>query len=59
MFKWQLHEEKAIWLSKHEYKKLIHENLHLIDFLGASPLVGVELDLQRDQSLDRLPQEVG
>jgi prevent-host-death family protein len=45
--------EKAVLLSKVDYEKLIGKKPHLIDFLRTSPLVGVELDLQRDQSLDR------
>lgn len=46
-------EETAVLISKLDYEKLIGEKPHLIDFLRTSPLVGVALDLQRDQSLDR------
>lgn len=46
-------EERAVLLSKLDYEKLIGKQPHLIDFLRASPLVGVPLDLQRDKSLDR------
>ncbi|MFA6037292.1 MAG: type II toxin-antitoxin system Phd/YefM family antitoxin [Legionellales bacterium] len=46
-------EEKAVLLSKVDYDELIGKKPHLIDFLRASPLVGIKLDLERDQSLDR------
>ncbi len=46
-------EDKAVLISKNDYEKLIAKKPHLVDFLRASPLVGVKLELQRDTSLDR------
>ncbi|HLF66281.1 MAG TPA: prevent-host-death family protein [Gammaproteobacteria bacterium] len=46
-------ETKAALLSKTDHEKSMGETPHLVDFLRASPLYGVNLDLQRDPSFDR------
>ncbi len=47
-------EEKAILLSPEEYGKLTsrkkNKKQNLVEFLRNSPLMGVDLDLTRDQS---------
>lgn len=49
-------KETAIVLSYEDYRKLALSQKKLSDFFRESPLVGLELDLERDQSLPR--QEV-
>lgn len=44
-------KEKAVLLSKADDDELIGKKPHLVDFLCASPLVGIKLDLERDQSI--------
>ncbi len=46
-------EEIVVILSKAEYKRLLKSRTGLLDFFRRSPLVGIELDLKRDQSLPR------
>lgn len=46
-------KETAIVLSYEDYRKLALNQKKLTDFFRESPLVGVELDLERDQSLSR------
>jgi len=46
-------EEIVVILSKAEYKRLLKSKMGLLDFFRQSPLVGIELDLNRDQSLPR------
>ena len=46
-------EEIVVVLSKAEYNRLKKSQVNLIDFFRQSPLVGAELDLERDQSLPR------
>ena len=46
-------EEIVVILSKAEYKRLLKSRTSLLDFFRQSPLVGIELDLNRDQSLSR------
>lgn len=46
-------EEIVVVLSKAEYNRLKKSQVGLVDFFRQSPLVGVELDLERDQSLPR------
>lgn len=46
-------EEVAVVLSLDEYRRLTAMRGSLIDFFRESPLVGVELDLQRDVTLVR------
>ena len=46
-------EEIVVILSKAEYKRLLKSRTGLLDFFRRSPLVGIELDLNRDQSLPR------
>lgn len=43
-------KEEAVLLSKREYERLIGTKPNLFDFMRNSPLKGVELDLERDQS---------
>lgn len=46
-------EEIVVVLSKAEYNRLKKSQVGLVDFFRQSPLVGVQLDLERDQSLPR------
>ena len=46
-------EEDAIIISKEEYDRLKKPQSSLVDFFQNSPLVGVDLDLERDQTLPR------
>ena len=46
-------EEIVVILSKAEYNRLLKSQTSLLDFFRQSPLVGIELDLERDQSLPR------
>ena len=46
-------EEIVVILSKSEYNRLLKSQTSLLDFFRQSPLVGIELDLERDQSLPR------
>ena len=46
-------EEIVVVLSKAEYNRLKKSQGNLLDFFRQSPLVGIELDLDRDQSLPR------
>jgi antitoxin Phd len=46
-------EEIVVILSKTEYNRLLKSQTSLLDFFQQSPLVGIELDLERDQSLPR------
>jgi prevent-host-death family protein len=46
-------EEVVVVLSKREYEKIKQSQTGLVDFFRKSPLVGVELDLTRDQSYPR------
>lgn len=46
-------EEKAILLSKADFDKLTKTKPDFVDFMRKSPLVGVALDLKRDNTLER------
>ena len=46
-------EEIVVVLSKAEYNRLKKSQVSLVDFFRQSPLAGIELDLERDQSLPR------
>jgi antitoxin Phd len=46
-------EEVVVVLSKAEYNRLKKSKTSLVAFFRQSPLVGVELELERDQSLPR------
>jgi antitoxin Phd len=46
-------EEIVVILSKAEYNRLLKTQTSLLDFFRQSALVGIELDLERDQSLPR------
>ena len=46
-------EEIVIVLSKAEYNRLVKSQTSLLEFFRQSPLVGIELELERDQSLPR------
>ncbi len=43
----------VIVLSTEQYSKLLKPQIGLVDFLRKSPLVGIELDVERDRSLPR------
>lgn len=49
-------KEVAVVLSKAEYNRLKKSKTGLVEFFRQSPLVGIELDLERDQSL---PRDIG
>lgn len=46
-------EEVVVVLSTKEYGRLRKTELSLVDFFRSSPLVGVELDIERDKTLPR------
>lgn len=46
-------KEVVVILSKDDYTRMQTAQLSLVDFFRQSPLVGVELDLERDPSLPR------
>jgi antitoxin Phd len=46
-------EEIVVILSKVEYNRLVKSQTSLLEFFRQSPLVGIELDLERDPSLPR------
>jgi prevent-host-death family protein len=46
-------EEIVVVLSKAEYNRLLKSQTSLLEFFRQSPLVGIELDLERDPSLPR------
>jgi len=46
-------EEVAVVLSSKEYERLKKSELGLVAFFRSSPLVGIELDLERDKTLPR------
>jgi antitoxin Phd len=46
-------EEIVVILSKAEYNRLQKSQTGLLEFFRQSPLVGVELDMERDKSLPR------
>ena len=46
-------EEIVVILSKAEYNRLQKSQTSVLDFFRHSPLVGIELDLKREQSLPR------
>jgi prevent-host-death family protein len=46
-------KEVVVVLSKADYNRLQRVQSSLVEFFRASPLVGLDLDLARDQSLPR------
>lgn len=46
-------EDTAIVISRRDYEKLLGDKENLWDFLQASPLKGIMLNLERDKSLPR------
>ena len=46
-------EEIVVILSKAEYNRLVKSQTSLLEFFRQSPLVGTELELERDSSLPR------
>jgi prevent-host-death family protein len=46
-------ENTAIILSNKDYEKLLGEKENLWEFLQASPLKGIDLNIERDKSLSR------
>ena len=46
-------KEVAVILSRDEYKRLRKTEVSIVDFFRSSPLVGVDLDLERDKTLPR------
>ena len=43
----------AVVLSYEEYSLLVKPRTDLVEFFHSSPLAGIELDVERDNSLDR------
>ncbi|MEO5327005.1 MAG: type II toxin-antitoxin system Phd/YefM family antitoxin [Magnetococcus sp. THC-1_WYH] len=46
-------EPSAVLVSRAEFDRMIRPAASFVVFMRASPLVGVELDLERDRSTDR------
>ena len=46
-------EEVVVVVSKREYEKIAKAQTGLVEFFRESPLVGIELDLERDRSYPR------
>jgi antitoxin Phd len=46
-------EPRAVVLSNEEYERLKHPRGSFVDFMRRSPLYGLDLDLERHQSLTR------
>jgi len=46
-------EQVVVVVSNDAYKKLLKSQSSLLEFFRQSPLVGVEVDLERDRSLPR------
>jgi len=46
-------EEIVVILSKAEYNRLVKSQTSLLEFFRQSPMVGIELDLERDPGLPR------
>jgi antitoxin Phd len=46
-------EEVVVILSMVEYTSLLKSQTSMLEFLRQSPIVGIELDLKRDESLPR------
>jgi antitoxin Phd len=46
-------EEIVVIVSKADYNRLLKSRTSLVEFFRQSPLVGVELDLERDKSTPR------
>ena len=46
-------EDVVVVISKEEYRRLRSTESSLVDFFRSSPMVGVELDLERDKTLPR------
>lgn len=44
---------QAVVLSREDYERLVGQKLTLLEFMNRSPLKGLEIDFERDQSLDR------
>ena len=49
-------EEVVVIVSNGDYKKLLKSQSGLLEFFRQSPLVGIELDLERDRSFPRETQ---
>jgi len=49
-------EEVVVVVSHEEYSKLLKSQSSLLEFFRQSPLVGAELDLERDRSFPRETQ---
>ena len=46
-------KEKAVLLSKQDYERLLGSKPNLFDFMRQSPLKGLEMSYERDQSSNR------
>lgn len=46
-------EPAVVVVSKEDYQRLIRPRQSFVELMRSSPLVGVDLDLQRDKSLAR------
>ena len=46
-------KEEAVIVSKKEYERLVGPKLNFYDFMRQSPLMGLDIDLEREQSIER------
>ncbi|MBI3794451.1 MAG: type II toxin-antitoxin system Phd/YefM family antitoxin [Nitrospinae bacterium] len=46
-------ESVAVLISRKEYDRLSHPKPNFVEFMRASPLVGLDLDFTREQTLTR------
>ncbi len=46
-------QEHVVILSRKSYEALLHPKQSFIEFMSSSPLKGIDLDLERDQSTSR------
>jgi antitoxin Phd len=46
-------QEHVVVLSKKSYEALLHPKQSFIEFISSSPLKGVDLNLEREQSIPR------
>ncbi|RLE21713.1 MAG: type II toxin-antitoxin system prevent-host-death family antitoxin [Acidobacteria bacterium] len=45
--------EAAVVMSVEDYRRLVMQEVNLVDFLRTSPLCGIEIDIERSKNLGR------